>query len=57
MRVKPGAPGAPCSVVIAETSHQAYVVLVLGAILFVVGLSLMLMGRTGHAVSGRRRYY
>jgi hypothetical protein len=44
-------------VVIAEISNQAHVVLVLGAILLVVGLSLTLMGRTGHAVGGHRRYY
>ena len=30
---------------------------VLGVILLVVGLALMLMGRMGHAVGGRRHYY
>jgi hypothetical protein len=31
--------------------------LVIGVILLVVGLALMLMGRMGHAVGGRRHYY
>jgi hypothetical protein len=39
-------------VVDGENSGQAHVVLVLGPILFVVGLSLTLMGRTAHAVGG-----
>ena len=31
--------------------------LVIGVILLVVGLLMMLMGRMGHAVGGRRHYY
>jgi hypothetical protein len=29
----------------------------IGIILLVIGLALMLMGRMGHAVGGRRHYY
>jgi hypothetical protein len=35
----------------------AHICVVLGIILLVVGLALMLMGRAGHAVGGRRHYY
>ncbi|ABK70885.1 hypothetical protein MSMEI_3242 [Mycolicibacterium smegmatis MC2 155] len=31
--------------------------MVVGVILLVVGLLMMLMGRTGHAIGGRRHYY
>jgi hypothetical protein len=31
--------------------------LTIGVILLVVGLALMLIGRTGHAIGGRRHYY
>jgi uncharacterized membrane protein HdeD (DUF308 family) len=34
-----------------------HIVLVIGVILLVVGVALMLMGRMGHAVGGRRHYY
>lgn len=42
---------------LVPTFAYAHVVLVLGVILLVVGLLLALMGRTGHAVGGRRHYY
>jgi hypothetical protein len=35
----------------------AHALLVIGIIVVVVGLLLMLMGRMGHAVGGRRHYY
>ncbi|OBF46855.1 DUF6131 family protein [Mycolicibacterium monacense] len=35
----------------------AQVLLVLGIILLAVGLILMVAGRMGHAVGGRRHYY
>jgi Family of unknown function (DUF6131) len=35
----------------------AQLCLVIGVILLVVGLAMMLMGRMGHAVGGRRHYY
>lgn len=35
----------------------AQVLLVLGIILLAVGLILMVAGRIGHAVGGRRHYY
>jgi hypothetical protein len=35
----------------------ANIVVFLGVILLVLGLLLTLMGRTGHAVGGRRHYY
>ncbi|MDT5083190.1 MAG: hypothetical protein QOJ61_233 [Mycobacterium sp.] len=35
----------------------AHLCLVIGVILLVVGLAMMLMGRMGHAVGGRRHYY
>ena len=35
----------------------AHAILVIGIIVVVVGLLLMLMGRMGHAVGGRRHYY
>jgi uncharacterized membrane protein HdeD (DUF308 family) len=39
------------------TFAYAHICLVLGVILLVVGLLLMLSGRMGHAVCGRRHYY
>jgi hypothetical protein len=42
---------------LVPTFAFAHVVLVLGVILFVGGVLLMLLGRTGHAVGGRRHYY
>jgi hypothetical protein len=35
----------------------AQLCLTIGVILLVVGLALMLIGRTGHAIGGRRHYY
>ena len=35
----------------------AHAMLVIGIIVVVVGLLLMLVGRMGHAVGGRRHYY
>jgi len=35
----------------------AHLCFVIGVILLVVGLVLMLAGRAGHAVGGRRHYY
>ena len=35
----------------------AHLCFVLGVILLVVGLALMLIGRMGHPVGGRRHYY
>jgi len=35
----------------------AHICVVIGVILLVVGLLLMLMGRMGRAVGGRRHYY
>ena len=35
----------------------AHAMLIIGIIVVVVGLLLMLMGRMGHAVGGRRHYY
>lgn len=29
----------------------------IGVIVLIIGLALMLMGRTGHAVGGRRHYF
>jgi len=42
---------------LVPTFAFAHIVLVLGVILLVVGLLLAFMGRTGHAVGGRRHYY
>ena len=42
---------------LVPTFAFAHLCLVLGVILLVVGLVLMLMGRMGHAVGGRRHYY
>jgi hypothetical protein len=42
---------------LVPTFAYAHVGLVLGVIVLVVGLLLALMGRTGHAVGGRRHYY
>jgi hypothetical protein len=42
---------------LVPTFAFAHAVVVLGVILLVVGLLLALMGRTGHAVGGRRHYY
>jgi uncharacterized membrane protein HdeD (DUF308 family) len=42
---------------LVPTFAFAHICLVIGVILLVVGLLLMLMGRMGHAVGGRRRYY
>jgi low temperature requirement protein LtrA len=39
------------------TFAYAHICLVLGVILLAVGLLLMVMGRMGHAVGGRRHYY
>jgi uncharacterized membrane protein HdeD (DUF308 family) len=35
----------------------AHIALVIGVLLLVAGLILMLVGRSGHAVGGRRHYY
>ena len=42
---------------LVPTFAFAHIVLVIGVILLVVGLLMMLMGRRGHAVGGRRHYY
>jgi Flp pilus assembly protein TadB len=42
---------------LVPTFAFAHIVLVLGVILLVVGLLLMVAGRMGHAVGGRRHYY
>ena len=42
---------------LVPTFAYAHLCLVIGVILLVVGLALMLMGRAGHAVGGRRHYY
>jgi hypothetical protein len=39
------------------TFAYAHLCFVIGVIVLVVGLLLMLMGRMGHAVGGRRHYY
>jgi hypothetical protein len=35
----------------------AHICVVIGVLLLVVGLLMMLMGRMGHSVGGRRHYY
>jgi uncharacterized membrane protein HdeD (DUF308 family) len=35
----------------------AHLLVVLGVILLVVGVFLAVLGRTGHAIGGRRHYY
>ena len=42
---------------LVPTFAFAHICLVIGILLLVVGLVLMLMGRAGHAVGGRRHYY
>ena len=42
---------------LVPTFAFAHICLVIGVILLVVGLLMMLMGRAGHAVGGRRHYY
>jgi uncharacterized membrane protein HdeD (DUF308 family) len=42
---------------LVPTFAFAHICLVIGIILLVVGVALMLMGRMGHAVGGRRHYY
>ncbi len=42
---------------LVPTFAYAHLCLVIGVIVLVVGLLLMLMGRMGHAVGGRRHYY
>jgi Family of unknown function (DUF6131) len=42
---------------LVPTFAFAHICLVIGVILLVVGLPMMLMGRMGHAVGGRRHYY
>lgn len=42
---------------LVPTFAFAHVALVLGVILLVVGVLFEVMGRTGHAVGGRRHYY
>jgi hypothetical protein len=42
---------------LVPTFAFAHICVVIGVILLVVGLLLMLMGRAGHAVGGRRHYY
>ena len=42
---------------LVPTFAFAHICVVIGVILLVVGLALMLMGRMGHAVGGRRHYY
>ena len=42
---------------LVPTFAFARLCVVVGIILLVVGLALMLMGRAGHAVGGRRHYY
>jgi uncharacterized membrane protein HdeD (DUF308 family) len=42
---------------LVPTFAFAHIVLVIGVLLLVVGLILAVLGRTGHAVGGRRHYY
>jgi hypothetical protein len=42
---------------LVPTFAFAHICVVIGIILLVAGLALMLMGRAGHAVGGRRHYY
>jgi len=42
---------------LVPTFAYAHLCLVIGVILLVVGLALMLMGRMGRGVGGRRHYY
>lgn len=42
---------------LVPTFAFAHICLVIGIILLVVGVALMLMGRMGHAIGGRRHYY
>ena len=42
---------------LVPTFAFAHLCVVIGIILLVVGVALMLMGRRGHAVGGRRHYY
>jgi uncharacterized membrane protein HdeD (DUF308 family) len=42
---------------LVPTFAFAHICVVIGVILLVVGLLLMLMGRMGRAVGGRRHYY
>jgi uncharacterized membrane protein HdeD (DUF308 family) len=42
---------------LVPTFAFAHICVVIGIILLVVGLLMMLMGRAGHAVGGRRHYY
>lgn len=42
---------------LVPTFAFAHICLVIGVILLVVGLILEVLGRTGHAVGGRRHYY
>jgi len=42
---------------LVPTFAYAHICLVIGIILLAMGLLVMLMGRMGHAVGGRRHYY
>ncbi len=42
---------------LVPTFAYAPICVVIGGILLVVGLLMMVMGRMGHAVGGRRHYY
>jgi uncharacterized membrane protein HdeD (DUF308 family) len=42
---------------LVPTFAFAHICVVIGVILLVVGLLMMLMGRMGHSVGGRRHYY
>ena len=42
---------------IAGFVFKIHILWIIGIILLVIGVVLMLMGRMGHAVGGRRHYY
>jgi len=42
---------------LVPTFAFAHLLFVLGVILLIVGAVLALLGRTGHAIGGRRHYY
>jgi uncharacterized membrane protein HdeD (DUF308 family) len=42
---------------LVPTFAYAHICLVIGVILLIVGLALMLLGRMGRGVGGRRHYY
>jgi hypothetical protein len=43
--------------IIAGFLFKISILWTIGIILLIVGVALMLMGRSGHAIGGRRHYY